>query len=156
LLQVIVFTRAIINPQKRLAAQYYLLLICFLFFQETTMTLTPMDLVAQAKQQITEINIDEAKNELGTSLILDVREPAEYAAGHLPGAVNIPRGVLEFKIGAHPDFQDKQGEKIIVYCQTGGRSALAAEALNKIGYGNAVSMAGGFKAWTDRGNKVSA
>lgn len=120
------------------------------------MTLTPMDLVAQAKQQITEININEAKNELGTSLILDVREPAEYAAGHLPGAVNIPRGVLEFKIGAHPDFQDKQGEKIIVYCQTGGRSALAAEALNKIGYGNAVSMAGGFKAWTDSGNKVSA
>lgn len=119
------------------------------------MTLTPMDLVAQAKQQITEINIDEAKGELGTSLILDVREPAEYAAGHLPGAVNIPRGVLEFKIGSHADFQDKQDEKIIVYCQTGGRSALATEALNKIGYSNAVSMAGGFKAWADSGREVT-
>jgi len=118
------------------------------------MILTAMDLVAQAKQHIVEIDIDEAKNSLGTSLILDVREPAEYAAGHLPGAFNIPRGVLEFKIGSHPDFQDKQDAHIIVYCQSGGRSALATEALNKIGFHNAVSMAGGFKAWTDSGNEV--
>lgn len=118
------------------------------------MTLTVMDLVAQAKQHIVEIDIEDAKNTLETSLILDVREPAEYASGHLPGAFNIPRGVLEFKIGSHPDFQDKQDAHIIVYCQSGGRSALATEALNKIGYNNAVSMAGGFKAWADSGNEV--
>lgn len=118
------------------------------------MTLTPMDLVAQAKQNIVEVDVDAAKNSLETSLVLDVREPSEYAAGHLPGAFNIPRGVLEFKIGSHPDFQDKQGAHIIVYCQTGGRSALATEALNKIGFKNAVSMAGGFKAWVESGNEV--
>ncbi|MFU8788981.1 MAG: rhodanese-like domain-containing protein [Methylobacter sp.] len=118
------------------------------------MTLTAMDLVAQAKQNIVEIDIDAAKNTLGSSLVLDVRELAEYTAGHLPGAFNIPRGVLEFKIGTHPDFQDKQDAHIIVYCQSGGRSALATEVLNKIGFNNAVSMAGGFKAWTDNGNEV--
>jgi len=118
------------------------------------MKLTPMDLVAQAKQNIVEIDVDSTKKSLETSLVLDVREPAEYAAGHLPGAFNIPRGVLEFKIGSHPDFQDKQDAHIIVYCQTGGRSALATEALNKIGFSNAVSMVGGFKAWTESGNEV--
>lgn len=118
------------------------------------MTLTAMDLVAQAKQNIVEIDIDTAKNSLGTSLILDVREPVEYAAGHLPGAFNISRGVLEFKIGSHPDFQDKQDAHIIVYCQSGGRSALATEALNKMGFNNAVSMAGGFKAWLESGYEV--
>ena len=118
------------------------------------MTLTAMDFVAQAKQNIVEIDIDAAKNTLETSLVLDVREPSEYAAGHLPGAFNIPRGVLEFKIGSHPDFQDKQDAHIIVYCQSGGRSALAADVLNKMGFNSAVSMAGGFKAWTDNGNEV--
>lgn len=113
-----------------------------------------MDLVAQAKQHIVEIDIDDAKKALGASLVMDVREPAEYTAGHLPGAFNIPRGVLEFKIGAHPDFQDKQDAHIIVYCQTGGRSALAAEVLNKMGFNNAVSMAGGFKAWAESGNEI--
>ncbi|MGZ8237513.1 MAG: rhodanese-like domain-containing protein [Methylobacter sp.] len=118
------------------------------------MKLTPMDLVAQAKQNIVEIDVDSTKKSLETSLVLDVREPAEYAVGHLPGAFNIPRGVLEFKIGSHPDFQDKQDAHIIVYCQTGGRSALATEALNKIGFSNAVSMDGGFKAWAESGNEV--
>jgi rhodanese-related sulfurtransferase len=118
------------------------------------MPLTAMDLVTQAKKHIVEIDITAAKNALEASLILDVREPAEYAAGHLPGAFNIPRGVLEFKIDSHPDFQNKHDAHIIVYCQTGGRSALATEALNKMGFNNAVSMAGGFKAWTESGNEI--
>ena len=112
------------------------------------MSLTPMDLVNNAKQQIIEIDLATTQQSLATDLILDVREPAEYAAGCLANAINIPRGVLEFKIGGHPDFQQPTA-KIIVYCQSGGRSALAAEALNKLGYSNAVSMAGGFKSWTD-------
>ena len=115
------------------------------------MALTAMDLVAQAKQQIKEIDIAAAQIQLGSSLLLDVREPAEFAAGHLPGAVNIPRGVLEFQIGNHPDFQGKQTAPIVVYCQSGGRSALATHALNLLGYGQAVSMAGGFKAWAEGG-----
>lgn len=115
------------------------------------MALTVMDMVADAKQQISEIDTAAAKEQLQSSLILDVREPSEYAAGHLPGAINIPRGVLEFKIDATPEFQGKRQESIIVYCQTGGRSALAAHALNQLGYTQAVSMAGGFKAWSESG-----
>lgn len=115
------------------------------------MALTAMDLVAQAKQQITEIDITATQALIGNSVLLDVREPAEFTAGHLPGAVNIPRGVLEFQIGNHPGFQGKQTASIVVYCQSGGRSALATHALNLLGYEKAVSMAGGFKAWTEGG-----
>lgn len=115
------------------------------------MAITVQDLVAAAKQRIKEIDVAAAQSQLGSSLILDVREPAEFAAGHLPGAVNIPRGVLEFKIDSHPDFQGKLQAPIVVYCQSGGRSALATQALNQLGYAQAVSMAGGFKAWADSG-----
>ncbi|MBS4051864.1 MAG: rhodanese-like domain-containing protein [Methylomonas sp.] len=115
------------------------------------MALTAMEMVANAKQQIKEVDTATAMGQLQSSLILDVREPAEYAAGHLPGAINIPRGVLEFKIDATPEFQGKQQESIVVYCQTGGRSALAALALNQLGYTQAVSLAGGFKAWSESG-----
>lgn len=119
------------------------------------MTMTAMDLVADAKQNITKIDLETAKQAIATDLILDVREPAEYSAGCLPGAINIPRGVLEFKISSHPDFQYKQDSRIVVYCQSGGRSALATEALNKLGYSNAVSLAGGFKAWSENGLHVT-
>ena len=118
------------------------------------MSVTAIDLVAAAKKNISVCGIDATKAALSTSLILDVREPAEYAAGCLPGAINIPRGILEFKINSHPDFQDKQQENITVYCLTGGRSALATEALNKLGYSNAISMEGGFTAWKESGLQI--
>lgn len=117
------------------------------------MIVTAQELVAAAKQQITEIDVVAAHSRL-SSLLLDVREPVEYAAGHLPGAINIPRGLLEFKIDSHPDFQGRQQADIVVYCQTGGRSALATQVLNQLGYRGAVSMAGGFKAWTESGLNV--
>lgn len=112
------------------------------------MKMTAMDLVANAKQNISEISVAEAKQALSEHLILDVREPAEYAAGQLPNAINIPRGVLEFQINNHPHFADQHAAKIIVCCQSGGRSALATETLHKLGYTNAVSLAGGYKAWS--------
>ena len=113
------------------------------------MSLTAMDLVANAKQSITEISVADAKQVLSDHLILDVREPAEFAAGQLPNAVNIPRGLLEFQIANHPDFTSQHAAKIIVCCQSGGRSALATESLHKLGYVNAVSLAGGYKAWSE-------
>lgn len=118
------------------------------------MPLTPMDLVAEAKRHIREVNPEEAKALIGKVLVLDVREPAEFTLGALPGAVNIPRGVLEFKIDSHPTFQNRRDADILVYCQTGGRSALATEALKKLGYVNAVSLAGGFKLWQESGQAV--
>jgi rhodanese-related sulfurtransferase len=115
------------------------------------MSVTAMDLVANAKQKITEISVSDTKIGLSTYFILDVREPAEYEAGHLPNAINIPRGVLEFKINSHPTFSGQENSAIIVYCLSGGRSALATETLQKLGYSQAVSMAGGYTAWTAAG-----
>jgi rhodanese-related sulfurtransferase len=115
---------------------------------------TAMDLVAAAKQTIREVNHAEAAALLGNAPVLDVREPAEYAAGRLPGAVNIPRGVLEFQIGNHPAFQ--RDADILVYCLSGGRSALAVEALHKLGYAKAVSLAGGYKSWQEADQAVEA
>ena len=119
------------------------------------MPITAMDLVAAAKQNITEMSTSQSHSKLDDMLVLDVRELEEFEAGFVPGAVNIPRGVLEFKISNHPAFKDKQDANILVYCQSGGRSALAAEALNKLGYAKAVSMAGGFKTWMESGYSVS-
>lgn len=113
------------------------------------MAITTAELVAAAKQQITEISPADTRNELSSGVILDVREPSEVTAGKLPGAINIPRGVLEFKLAELPPIPT--GAKLIVYCQSGGRSALATEILLKLGYHQAVSMAGGFKAWSELG-----
>jgi rhodanese-related sulfurtransferase len=119
------------------------------------MPLTAMDLVAQAKRRIKEVNPAEAGALLGQAPALDVREPGEYAQGCLPGAVNIPRGVLEFQIGNHPAFQNRQDAAVLVYCLSGGRSALAVEALHKLGYEQAVSLAGGYKGWQEAGQPVA-
>ena len=113
------------------------------------MTQSAMDLVASAKQNITEITVADAKQVLSDHLILDVREPVEFSAGQVPNAVNIPRGVLEFQVNNHPSFAGQHAAKIIVCCQSGGRSALATESLHKLGYRNAVSLAGGYKAWSE-------
>ncbi|MBS1214265.1 MAG: rhodanese protein [Proteobacteria bacterium] len=120
------------------------------------MAMTPMDLVAAAKQHVREVDATQAQGLLGRVLVLDVREPAEYAAGCLPGAINIPRGVVEFQIGNHPAFHGKQNAEILVYCLSGGRSALAAESLQKLGYTGLVSLAGGFKGWQEAGAPVTS
>lgn len=111
---------------------------------------TPHELVLEAKSQIKEVSLDEAQQALGRSVVIDVREPEEIALGRLPGALCIPRGVLEFKIGTLPQTQDK-ATPILLYCRSGGRSALAAVQLQKLGYANVVSMAGGFDAWSAAG-----
>ena len=118
------------------------------------MALTAIDLVIAAKENISEIEIDAAKSVISSHLVLDVREPSEHTSGCLEGAINIPRGVLEFKVCNHPTFQDNKDANIIVYCQSGGRSALAAEALGKLGFTNVTSLSGGFGAWKENGHQV--
>ncbi|MFZ2450546.1 MAG: MBL fold metallo-hydrolase [Methylovulum miyakonense] len=110
--------------------------------------LTAQDLVAQAKQHITEVTVAMAKKLMdeGNLVVVDTREESEYAAGHLDAAVLLPRGVLEFKIGAVPELSDKT-KAVLVYCRTGGRSAMAAQSMQLMGYKNVLSMAGGFEAW---------
>ena len=112
------------------------------------MAMTPHDLVVEAKSQIKEVATAEAQGLLGKRVVIDVREYDEYAAGHLPGAINIPRGVLEFKIGMVPECANKDGA-FLIYCRTSGRAALSAVQLQKIGYTNLISMAGGFEAWNN-------
>ena len=114
------------------------------------MPVTPHELVVEAKAQIKEVNTADALAMLGKRTIIDVREYDEYAAGHLPGAINIPRGILEFKIGMVPECANKDGA-FLIYCRTSGRAALSAVQLQKIGYGDIVSMAGGFEQWNNEG-----
>ena len=110
------------------------------------MPMTPHDLVVEAKAQIKEVSTADAQLQLGKRVVIDVREYDEYAAGHLPGAINIPRGVLEFKIGMVPECAKKDGA-FLIYCRTSGRAALSAVQLQKIGYSNIISMNGGFEVW---------
>ena len=112
------------------------------------MALTAMALVQAAKRTITEIDTHQANKMLAeNSIALDVRELLEYEAGHIPQAQHISRGMLEFMIANHPDFQDKTSS-IVVYCKSGGRSALATATLQQLGYSNVHSMLGGFDAWS--------
>lgn len=116
------------------------------------MAMTAMDLVAEAKQVIKEVDHAGAQALMdGNAIVLDVREPAEVANGHLKGATNLPRGVLEFKVNEHPATKDKDAT-YLVYCRTGGRSALACQTLQRMGYGNVHSLAGGFEGWVAGGN----
>lgn len=114
------------------------------------MPVTPHELVVEAKSQIKEVSPADAQALLGKRVIIDVREYDEFAAGHLPGAINIPRGVLEFKIGMVPECANKDGA-FLLYCRTSGRAALSAVQLQKIGYSNILSMNGGFEAWNNEG-----
>mgnify|MGYP003610924680 FL=1 len=127
------------------------------------MTITANDLVARARAEITEIApqaLDPAT--LAGLSVIDVREPGEYAQGHLPGAINLPRGVLEFQIEAHPamacsttEALQARDRPLLVYCLTGGRSALAALSLQELGFRHVRSMAGGVKAWSAAGLPLS-
>ncbi|OHC69558.1 MAG: hypothetical protein A2045_14515 [Rhodocyclales bacterium GWA2_65_20] len=114
------------------------------------MAVTPHELVVEAKSQIKEVSSAEAHALLGKRIVIDVREYDEYAAGHMPGAINIPRGIIEFKIGMVPECANKDGA-FLIYCRTSGRAALSAVQLQKIGYSNVVSMSGGFEIWNNEG-----
>ncbi|BBP03386.1 hypothetical protein TPL01_26700 [Sulfuriferula plumbiphila] len=118
------------------------------------MSMTPQQLVAEAKAQIREVDANSAAQRISAgAVVIDVREPAEFDAGRLPNAVNIPRGVLEFKTSDHPALANKDAE-ILLYCKTGGRSALATLNLQRLGYTRPVSMVGGFEAWVNAGQPV--
>src|SRR5256884_8464136 len=107
-------------------------------------------LVAEAKKKITEISPTEAaaKSKSGEAVIVDVREKDEWDEEHIPNATHLSRGTIELDIEEKvPDLN----ALIICHCGGGGRSALAAESLQKMGYKNARSMASGFKAWKAAG-----
>jgi rhodanese-related sulfurtransferase len=111
------------------------------------MAQTANDLVAAAKKNIREISPATLHEWAGREFtLIDVREPAEFAAGHLPGAVNLPRGLLEFQIESPPVSADRS-RTLVVYCLSGGRAALAADSLQQLGFTQVHSLAGGIAAW---------
>jgi rhodanese-related sulfurtransferase len=106
-------------------------------------------LVDEARSQIKEISADELRRmqQSGEDFtLIDVREPEEQAKGTIAGAVNLPRGVLEVNIDQITTDKDR---KLVLYCGGGSRSALAAVNLKKMGFRNAISLAGGYRGWRD-------
>jgi len=117
------------------------------------MSVTPMELVAQARKSISTIDSTQAEAMINQgATLIDVREPAEFATGFIPNAINIPRGILEFFIGSHPIAKDKNA-LYVVYCRTTNRAIMATESLKKIGYTNAHALTVGFPEWVQAGGK---
>ena len=109
---------------------------------------TAHELVELARPQIHEVQLSEAQAAINAAdVLIDVREPDEYANGHIPGAINIPRGVLEFKLTATPELAARDLQ-LNIYCKTSGPAALAALSLKEMGYLKVSSLAGGFDAWS--------
>lgn len=110
-------------------------------------------LVAAIKPHITEITATDAlERHASGAILVDVREADEYEKGYALDAIHLARGVLEMKIEeAVPDL----ATPIVCYCGGGNRSALAVENLQRMGYSNVASMAGGFKDWKERGLPTS-
>lgn len=112
-----------------------------------------LQIVDDAKSRIRETDVSTTRERIenGGAVLIDVREDNEWQAGHAAGARHMGRGVIERDIVQ--TFPDKSTE-LILYCGGGFRSALAADMLQKMGYTNVYSMAGGWKAWKDAGAPV--
>ncbi len=111
------------------------------------------EVLRQIKSRIEEVDPAAVREQLGNgAVVVDVREPEEWGAGHIPGAKHVPKSYLESRIeGAVPD----RSQHVILYCQSGNRSAWAARTLlEDLGYENVESMTGGITLWKDRGYEV--
>jgi rhodanese-related sulfurtransferase len=110
-----------------------------------------LKLVADAKARVLECTVEDVKKRLDKGekfVLVDVREESEYAAGHVPGAVHMSKGVIERDVErAVPD----PATPLVLYCGGGFRSALSADNLLKMGYTNVISMDGGWRGWTEKG-----
>src|SRR5271166_2767608 len=119
------------------------------------MTTTAAEMVGEANAQIERVSPKEASDEVaaGKAVMLDVREPVEWEQ-HIKGAVQVPRGLLEFVADPaspkHNPELDPAG-RVIVYCRSGTRAALAALTLKTLGYEDVANLDGGFNAWKEAG-----
>jgi rhodanese-related sulfurtransferase len=121
--------------------------------QEAAMAKTAADLVAEAKQRVQNLTVEQTAEEFerGDALFVDLREPSEREEhGAIPGAVHAPRGMLEFWADPTSSYYRAEfdpNRRIILHCAGGGRSALAADTLQHMGYANVAHLDGGFNAW---------
>ena len=120
---------------------------------------TVQQMLDEANAAVPRISVDEAKKLVGRPdvLFLDVREPPEVASsGKVPGAVAVPRGLVEFRADPASSAHDKafnRAKTVVTYCASGGRSALVGKTLKDMGYTNVQNL-GGFKGWVDAGGEV--
>ena len=121
---------------------------------------TVAGMVAAARQEIQNLSIDELTDELhqGNIVLVDIREPEERSAtGTIPGALHAARGMLEFYADPASPYHRAEFEtdqRVVLYCASGGRSALATKMLQQLGYANSAHLDGGFKAWSGAGLPV--
>jgi rhodanese-related sulfurtransferase len=122
---------------------------------------TAAELVAEAKQHIENLTADQVAAELAASqpLLVDLREPDErMQTGSIAGDVAAPRGMLEFYADPTSTYHRAEfdpARRTVVYCASGGRSALAVQALHQLGYANVAHLDGGIKAWIASGRAVT-
>ena len=122
---------------------------------------TVQEMLAEAEAAVPRISPEEAKALVGRPdvLFLDVREPAEVtASGKVPGALSIPRGLVEFRADPASPLHDASFDRaktVVSYCASGGRSALVGKVLKDMGYENVRNL-GGFKGWVDSGGEVES
>jgi rhodanese-related sulfurtransferase len=119
------------------------------------MTTTAAEMVGEANAQIGHVSPKDASDEVasGKAVMVDVREPVEWEQ-HVAGAIQVPRGLLEFIADpASPKHNPKldPAGRVIVYCRSGTRAALAAFTLKTLGYDNVANLDGGFTAWKAAG-----
>lgn len=121
---------------------------------------TIAELVASARQRVEELDPHAYADEAARtdSVVLDIREADELASGTIAGAIHIPRGMLEFRADPRSPYYDDRlhpDRRTLLHCASGGRSALAAEALQELGYGDVAHLAGGMNAWREAGMPVA-
>jgi rhodanese-related sulfurtransferase len=123
---------------------------------------TAAEMVAEAKQRIENLTAEEVAREVeaGGVTLVDIRESEEREQqGAIPGAVSAPRGMLEFWADRSSPYHRQEfdpAQRIILYCASGGRSALAVQTLKQLGYGSVAHLDGGFRAWKEAGRPVEA
>ena len=110
-------------------------------------------IVTEALQSVPEVTATELQSRLQNGdqlVVIDVREPDEFARGKIPGAYTIPRGVLEMQVDGRLPYETT----VVLYCGVGARSALACKSLAEMGYGNVENLQGGWHAWVNSGLPV--
>ncbi|MCC6590888.1 MAG: sulfurtransferase [Bryobacterales bacterium] len=108
-------------------------------------------IVNDAKSRVRQVDVAGYLALEDKGILIDVREDNEWAAGHAAGAIHLGKGIIERDIEAKaPD----KGQRLVLYCGGGYRSALAADALGKMGYTNVISLDGGWRAWQESGQPI--
>ncbi len=123
------------------------------------MSTTAAQLVADAKATIENLDVEAfAREARAGCLVIDLREAEERASGTIPGAVHVPRGMLEFRADPTSSYHDERldpDERVLLHCASGGRSALAARTLLDLGYRDVAHLDGGMNAWREAGQPVA-